>query len=109
LILRAAREVRPEVSTIWTIAQQVANNPIHIALLDTTNHIAGEILASAKGIVAATAAMGGHAAHCPGCPGCVLDTEGSGDAVRGPGPFPACDRQRARDDRRTGHPVQGSG
>jgi len=75
LILRAAREVRAEVSTIWTIGQQVANNTIHIALLDTTNHIAGGILASAKGIVAATAAMGAHAAHCPGCPGCVLDTE----------------------------------
>ena len=65
LILRAAREVRAGVSTIWTIGQQVANNTIHIALLDTTNHIAGEILASAKGIVAATAAMGAHAAHCP--------------------------------------------
>jgi hypothetical protein len=75
LILRAAREVRTGVSTIWTIGQQVANNTIHIALLDTTNHVAAEILASAKGIVAATAAMGAHAAHCPGCPDCVLDTE----------------------------------
>ena len=75
LILRAAREVWSGVSTIWTVGQQVANNTIHIALLDTTNHIAGEIFASAKGIVAATAAMGAHAAHCPGCPGCVLDTE----------------------------------
>jgi len=75
LILRAAREVRTGVSTIWTIGQQVANNTIHIVLLDTTNHVAAEILASAKGIVAATAAMGAHAAHCPGCPDCVLDTE----------------------------------
>ena len=75
LILRAAREVRSGVSTIWTVGQQVANNTIHIALLDTTNHIAAEILASAKGIVTATAAMGAHAAQCPGCPGCVLDTE----------------------------------
>jgi hypothetical protein len=75
LVLRAAREVRTGVSTIWTIGQQVANNTIHIALLDTTNHVAGEILTSAKGIVAATAAMGAHAAHCPGCPGCVLDAE----------------------------------
>jgi K+ transporter len=75
LVLRAAREVRTGVSTIWTIGQQVANNTIHIALLGTTNHVAAEILASAKGIVAATAAMGAHAAHCSGCPGCVLDTE----------------------------------
>jgi hypothetical protein len=74
LILRAAREVRSGVSTIWTIGQQVANNTIHIALVDTTNHIAADILASAKGIVAATAAMGAHAAHCPGCPDCVLGT-----------------------------------
>ena len=77
LVLRAAREVRAGVSTIWTVGQQVANNTIHIALLDTTNHIAGEILGSAKGVVAATAAMGAHAAHCLGCPGCVLDAETS--------------------------------
>jgi heme/copper-type cytochrome/quinol oxidase subunit 2 len=75
LILWAAREVRTEVSTIWTVGQQVANNTIHIALLDTTNHVVAEILGSAKGIVAATAAMAAHAAHCPGCPACVLDTE----------------------------------
>jgi len=75
LILRAARQVRGEVSTIWTVGQQVANNTIHIALLDTTNHVVAEILGSAKGVVAATAAMGAHAARCPGCPGCVLGPE----------------------------------
>ena len=75
LVLRAAREVREGVSTIWTIGQQVANNTIHIALLDTTNHVAAEILTSAKGIVAATGAMGTHAAQCPGCPDCVLGGE----------------------------------
>ena len=75
LVLRAAREVRERVATIWTIGQQVANNTIHIALLDTTNHVAAEILMSAKGGVAATGAMGTHAAQCPGCPGCVLGGE----------------------------------
>jgi len=75
LILRAAREVRSGVATLWTVGQQVANNTIHIALLDTTNHVVAEILDSAKGIVAATAAMATHAAHCPGCPACLLDTE----------------------------------
>jgi len=75
LVLQAARKVRSGVSTIWTIGQQVANNTIHIALLDTTNHLAGEILTSARGIVGATAAMGGHAAQCPGCPDCVLGAE----------------------------------
>jgi hypothetical protein len=76
LILRAARGVRTEVSTIWTVGQQVANNTIHIALLDTTNHVVAEILGSAKGVVAATAAMATHAGHCPGCPACVLGSEG---------------------------------
>jgi hypothetical protein len=75
LILRAAKEVRSEVATIWTVGQQVANNTIHIALLDTTNHVVAEILGSAKGVVAATDAMAAHAARCPGCPACVLDTE----------------------------------
>lgn len=75
LILRAARQVRSGVATIWTVGQQVANNTIHIALVDTTNHVVAEILDSAKGVVAATTAMATHAAHCPGCPACVLDTE----------------------------------
>jgi hypothetical protein len=74
-ILRAAREVRNGVSTIWTVGQQVANNTIHIALLDTTNHVVAEILGSAQGVAAATAAMAGHAGHCPGCPACVLGPE----------------------------------
>jgi hypothetical protein len=77
LVLRAAREVRAEVSTIWTVGQQVANNTIHIALVDTTNHVVAEILGSAKGVVAATAAMATHAAQCPGCPACVLDPDPS--------------------------------
>jgi len=72
LVLRAAREVRAGVSAIWTVGQRVANNTIHIALLDTTNHVAGAILGSARGVVGATAAMRDHAAGCPGCPDCVL-------------------------------------
>jgi hypothetical protein len=75
MILRAAREVRAGVSAIWTVGQQVANNTIHIALLDTTNHVVADILAPAKGIVAATAAMHAHASRCPGCPACVLGTD----------------------------------
>src|SRR5262245_5148563 len=75
LVLRAARKVRAGVSPIWTIGQQVANNTIHIALLDTTNHLAGDILTAAKGMVGATAGMGTHAAQCPGCPDCGLGGE----------------------------------
>ena len=75
LILRAARDVRAGVSAIWTVGQRVANNTIQIALLDTTNSIAAEILSSAAGVVAATAALKAHAEGCPGCPACVLGPE----------------------------------
>jgi len=71
-ILRAARLVRAGVSSIWTVGQQVANNTIHIALLDATNHVAGEILASARNIAGATSRVAAHAAACRGCPACVI-------------------------------------
>jgi len=77
LILRAARDVLAGVSAIWTVGQRVANNTIHVALLDTTNHVAGAILASAAGIAKATAALRDHARDCPGCPDCVLGGSGS--------------------------------
>jgi len=73
LILREARKIKDGVAQIWNVGQKIANNTIHIALLDTTNHIAGRILASAVGVVAATAALQAHAADCPGCPACVLE------------------------------------
>ena len=72
LILRAARDVRASVADIWTVGQRVANNTIHIALLDRTNHGAAAILRSARGIAAATGARRAHAESCPGCPGCVV-------------------------------------
>jgi hypothetical protein len=78
LVLRAAREVRAAVAAIWTVGQQVANNTIHIALLDTTNHVGAEILASARGVVVATAALHAHASRCPGCPACVLGPDARG-------------------------------
>lgn len=72
LILLEAKKIHAGVSEIWNVGQKVANNTIHISMLETTNHVAGQILASAKGIVAATAQIGAHAAACPGCPKCVL-------------------------------------
>jgi hypothetical protein len=72
LILRAARDITTGVSLIWNVGQRIANNTIHLALLDKTNRIAGEILGSAGGVVAATAAVKAHAEDCPGCPTCVL-------------------------------------
>jgi K+ transporter len=71
LILRAANDIRGGVSAIWTAGQQVANNTIHIALLDSTIHIAGEILECAKGIIPSTAALKAHAERCAECPTCV--------------------------------------
>src|SRR2546428_177803 len=68
LILRAARDIRAGVSAIWTGGQQVANNTIHIALLDATLHVAGSILGCAKGVMAGTAALKTHAEGCGGCP-----------------------------------------
>jgi len=72
LILRAAKQIRAGVSAIWTVGQQVANNTIHVALLDTTLHVAGSILGCAKGVVAGTAALKAHAEGCAGCPSCAI-------------------------------------
>lgn len=72
LIVVTARKIHGGVSAIWTVGQKIANNTIHITLLDTTNHVAGQILASAKGIVRGTSAIKAHAETCPGCPACVL-------------------------------------
>ena len=72
LILREARKILAGVREIWNVGQKIANNTIHVALLDPTNHLAGRILASAKGVVAATGALQAHAESCPGCPACVL-------------------------------------
>ncbi len=77
LILGAARRVLTGVAAIWTVGQQVASNTIHVALLDTTAHVAGEILEAAKGVIYGTAALKGHAERCPGCPACVLGPEAS--------------------------------
>lgn len=72
LILREARRIKAGVSAIWEVGQGIANNTIHIALLDTTNHRAGRILGAAQGVAEATGAIAAHAAGCPGCPSCVL-------------------------------------
>jgi hypothetical protein len=75
LILIEARRIHVGAREIWNVGQKVANNTIHIALLDTTNHLAGRILASAGGVASVTAALKSHAESCPGCPSCVLGGE----------------------------------
>lgn len=76
LILRTAKQIRAGVSAIWNAGQRVANNTVHLALLDRTNHIACQILQAAGGVAAATGAIAAHAANCPGCPDCVIGKRG---------------------------------
>jgi len=72
LIVHAARRINAGVSAIWNVGQRIANNTIHIALLEKTNYLAGQILNSATGVLAATGTVQAHAEGCPGCPTCVL-------------------------------------
>lgn len=78
LILSTARQIHGGVSAIWTAGQKVANNTIHLALLDRTNHLAGLILESAGGVAAATEVIATHADGCPGCPACVVGRPAGG-------------------------------
>ena len=77
LILITAIRIREGVAAIWTVGQKVANNTIHIALLDTTNGLGTQILESAKGIVRSTAGLKAHAESCPGCPTCLASARGA--------------------------------
>lgn len=75
LILTTAKRITGGVSAIWNVGQRIANNTIHIALLKKTNLVAGNILASAVGVVGATAGVKDHAKDCPMCPSCVIGPE----------------------------------
>lgn len=76
LILVTAKRIHGGVSAIWTSGQKVANNTVQLALLHRTNHLAGQILASAGNVAAATGAIATHATGCPGCPACVIGAGG---------------------------------
>ena len=71
LILRTAKSIRGGVAEIWNVGQKVANNTIHISLLDSTNHIVSEILVNAANVAGATGAIAAHAQQCRHCPSCV--------------------------------------
>ncbi len=75
LILRTAQQIREGLAAICNTVQRIANNTIHIALLNKTNFVAGKILRSAVGVVNATAAVEAHASECSGCPTCVIGPE----------------------------------
>lgn len=72
LILRTTHDIRGGVAVIWNVGQRIANNTIQLSQLATTNAAATKILASAVGVLGATAAIKEHAEGCPGCPACVV-------------------------------------
>ncbi len=53
-VLRSTHRICKVASDIWTVGQTVANNTVHIALLDRTNHLAAGILKEAGLLAAAT-------------------------------------------------------
>lgn len=66
LILRTARRIDGAVSDIWNAGQRIANNTIHIPLLNHTNRMVDEVLERAGGIDGAAADIEAHAQDCPG-------------------------------------------
>ncbi|MDP8950506.1 MAG: hypothetical protein M3N00_09785 [Actinomycetota bacterium] len=55
LIVRTARQIEGEVAQIWTVGQRIANNTVHIPLLNRTNRLVDGILDRASGIDEAAA------------------------------------------------------
>lgn len=53
-VLASTRRIHRVAADIWTDGQRVANNTIHIALLDRTNQLFGGILAEAGPLARAT-------------------------------------------------------
>jgi len=71
MIVRTARTLDGAVGQIWVVGQRIANNTIHIPLLNQTNQAVDQILDHAVAIDGAAAAIESHAEGCPGCPQCV--------------------------------------
>jgi hypothetical protein len=71
LIARTAEQIDDEVGNIWIVGQRIANNTVHIPLLQRTNLAVARVLDHAAGINEAAAAIERHAEGCPGCPCCV--------------------------------------
>ena len=72
MIARTARQIDDSVSRIWTVGQSIANNTVHIPLLQQTNRAMEGILHAASGVDRAAGVIEAHATECPGCPKCVL-------------------------------------
>src|SRR5262245_6561284 len=72
LILSTAKQIHGGVSAIWNVGQRIANNTVHLALLDRTNCLVKAMLPAAARIAASTDSIATHANGCPGCPTCVI-------------------------------------
>ena len=72
LILSTTKRIHAGVSAIWNVGQRIANNTVHLAMLDRTNHLVRAMIDPAGRIAEATDQIAAHAEGCAGCPACVL-------------------------------------
>jgi hypothetical protein len=61
LIVRTARQINETAGNIWIVGQRIANNTVHIPLLNRTNQLVEGILERASGIDEAAARIEEHA------------------------------------------------
>ncbi|MFN2385560.1 MAG: hypothetical protein ABR576_04650 [Thermoanaerobaculia bacterium] len=57
IIIAAARSIDKRANEIWIAGKQIAANTVSIWMLQKTNAVAGDILATAKGIAAGAGAI----------------------------------------------------
>ncbi len=57
IIIVAARSIDRSAKEIWTVGKQIAANTVSIWMLQKTNAVAGEILATAKAIAVGAGAI----------------------------------------------------
>ncbi len=69
LLITAARRVDKHAAEIWTAGKHIAGNTVSIWMLNTTNKVAGEILATAVSIDKRAAAIDDKLALLAGAPG----------------------------------------
>ena len=59
-IRRTARQINEAAADIWVVGQRIANNTVHIPLLNRPNRLVAGILERASGIEEATARIEEH-------------------------------------------------
>lgn len=58
LIIWAANRIDRHAKAIWEVGQKIAANTVTIWMLEQTNHVASEILQTAKSLVEAVGSLG---------------------------------------------------